>query len=103
MLRFVENCRHPDKRVTNHLTVSELDAAETILSTNGFRLGFRRFIVRRGGPKIIYSNNGTNFTGANNWISVPDWDRIVDDASVQRIQWKCIPLASAWWGDFGNA
>ncbi|GFU94162.1 integrase catalytic domain-containing protein [Trichonephila clavipes] len=31
MLRFVENCRHPDKRVTNHLTVSELDAAEKVL------------------------------------------------------------------------
>ncbi|GFS53052.1 integrase catalytic domain-containing protein [Trichonephila inaurata madagascariensis] len=31
MLRFVENCRHPDKRVTSHLTVSELDAAEKVL------------------------------------------------------------------------
>ncbi|GFY54490.1 pro-Pol polyprotein [Trichonephila inaurata madagascariensis] len=31
MLRFVENCQHPDKRVTSHLTVSELDAAEKVL------------------------------------------------------------------------
>ncbi|GFY60006.1 hypothetical protein TNIN_383491 [Trichonephila inaurata madagascariensis] len=31
MLRFVENCRHPDKRVTSHLTVSDLDAAEKVL------------------------------------------------------------------------
>ncbi|GFY58614.1 uncharacterized protein TNIN_223291 [Trichonephila inaurata madagascariensis] len=31
VLLFVENCRHPDKRVTSHLTVSELDAAEKVL------------------------------------------------------------------------
>ncbi|GFT59126.1 integrase catalytic domain-containing protein [Trichonephila clavipes] len=72
------------------------------LSTNGFLLGFRRFIARRGRPKIIYSDNGTNFTGANNWISALDWDRIVDAASVLRIQWKFNPLppTTAWWGGF---
>ncbi|GFW88359.1 hypothetical protein TNCV_2286851 [Trichonephila clavipes] len=31
MLRFVENCRHPNKSVTSHLTISELDAAEKVL------------------------------------------------------------------------
>ncbi|GFW07481.1 integrase catalytic domain-containing protein [Trichonephila clavipes] len=70
------------------------------LSTNGFLLGFRRFISKRGRPKIIYSNNETNFTGDNNWISGLDWDRIVDAASVLRIQWKFKPLTAAWWGGF---
>ncbi|GFV91494.1 integrase catalytic domain-containing protein [Trichonephila clavipes] len=191
MLRFVKNCRHPDKRVTNHLTVSELDAAEKVLvkivqqetlknenveprlktlciftDSNGLirlktkincrddaenfintlllpsdhplveRLIFerhlqsshagtqvvltdihqkfwllrgrktvqrvisKRFIAKRGRPKIIYSDNGTNFTGANNRISALDWDRIVDAASVLRIQWKFNPPTAAWWGGF---
>ncbi|GFW78128.1 uncharacterized protein TNCV_135981 [Trichonephila clavipes] len=30
------------------------------LSIHGFLLGFGRFISRRGRPKIIYSDNGTN-------------------------------------------
>ncbi|GFV91723.1 integrase catalytic domain-containing protein [Trichonephila clavipes] len=70
------------------------------LSTNVFLLGFRRFIARRGRPKLIYSDNGTNLTEANNWISALDWDRIVDAASVLRIQWKFNPppTASRWGG-----
>ncbi|GBM49075.1 hypothetical protein AVEN_266436-1 [Araneus ventricosus] len=35
------------------------------LSTNGFLLGFRRFITRRGWLKTMYSYKGTNFAGAN--------------------------------------
>ncbi|XP_061724911.1 uncharacterized protein LOC133530870 [Cydia pomonella] len=35
------------------------------LSTNSFILSLRRFISRRGKPKTIYCDNGTNFVGAN--------------------------------------
>ena len=34
------------------------------LSTNNFILALRRFISRRGHPKNIFSDNETNFTGA---------------------------------------
>ena len=34
------------------------------LSTNNFILALRQFISRRGHPKNIFSDNGTNFTGA---------------------------------------
>ncbi|GFU69500.1 integrase catalytic domain-containing protein [Trichonephila clavipes] len=62
----------------------------------------RRFIARRGRPKIIYSDNGTNLIEANNWISALDWDRIGDTASVLGIQWKFNPYThtAAWWGGF---
>lgn len=36
------------------------------LSTNSFILSLRRFISRRGKPKTIYCDNGTNFVGASN-------------------------------------
>ena len=38
----------------------------TSLSTEAFLAAMRRFIARRGKPKIIYSDNGTNIKGALN-------------------------------------
>ncbi|XP_055941904.1 uncharacterized protein LOC129971950 [Argiope bruennichi] len=70
------------------------------LSTNRFLLGFRRFVARRGRTRTIYSDNGTNFTGTNNLMGSLDWDKIVNDASVLRIQWKFNPPTAAWWGGF---
>ena len=38
----------------------------TDLSTEGFISILKRFIARRGLPNVIFSDNGTNFVGANN-------------------------------------
>lgn len=38
------------------------------LSTEGFLAALRRFVARRGVPANIYSDNGTNFIGANNHL-----------------------------------
>ncbi|XP_055612945.1 uncharacterized protein LOC129759503, partial [Uranotaenia lowii] len=40
------------------------------LTTSSCILAFRRFIARRGSPVEIYSDNGTNFQGANNILMI---------------------------------
>lgn len=66
--------------------------------SDGFMSGFRRFVARRGRPRIVYSDNGTNFTGTNNILKALNWEKIVRETSVHRIQWKFNPPAAAWWG-----
>ncbi|XP_054717258.1 uncharacterized protein LOC129226652 [Uloborus diversus] len=68
------------------------------MSTDVFLLGLRRFIARRGRPKVIYTDNGTNFVGADNLLKFVDWRQIECDSSVSRIQWKFNPPTACWWG-----
>lgn len=70
------------------------------LSTYDFLLTLRRFIARRGRPCVIYSDNGTNFKGANNLFETIDWTEIVKETGIQKIKWKFIPPTAAWWGGY---
>ncbi|GBM60060.1 hypothetical protein AVEN_147617-1 [Araneus ventricosus] len=72
----------------------------TSLTTDKFLLSLRRFIARRGRPSIIYTDNGSNFTGSNQALNKVHWNKINDDTSVSRIQWKFIPSSSPWWRGF---
>jgi hypothetical protein len=64
-------------------------------STKGFLLGLR-FIACRRHPKVIYSDNGTNFVGTDNLFKTIDWAAVEVDACVWRIQWKFNPPTAAW-------
>ncbi|XP_011883748.1 PREDICTED: uncharacterized protein LOC105570903, partial [Vollenhovia emeryi] len=70
------------------------------LSTEAFLLALRRFIGRRGRPSSIWSDQGTNFVGANNLLGALDWKRIERETAVQRISWKYNPASAPWWGGF---
>ncbi|UYV68131.1 hypothetical protein LAZ67_5003135 [Cordylochernes scorpioides] len=70
----------------------------TSLSTEAFIQALRRFIARRGRPTVIYSDNGTNFVGANNALKALNWKKIVLDQILHKISWKFIPPTAAWWG-----
>lgn len=72
----------------------------TSLSTPCFLRALRRFIARRGRPKTIYSDNGTNFVGANNLMQSLNWDEIVEKTAIDRIIWRFNPPAAPWWGGF---
>jgi len=72
----------------------------TSLSTPDFMLDLKRFVVRRGRPKVIYSDNGINFVGAENHLKTLDWVLIAREFSVRMILWKHIPPSAAWWGEW---
>ncbi|GFY10746.1 integrase catalytic domain-containing protein [Trichonephila clavipes] len=45
------------------------------LSTEAFLWPLRRFIARRGRPRVIHSDNGTNFRGTQGELSGIDWEK----------------------------
>ncbi|GBM51906.1 hypothetical protein AVEN_186191-1 [Araneus ventricosus] len=64
--------------------------------TNNVRcLGF--LIVSRVRPTILYSENCTNFKGAERLQHALEWDGILPKAAEENIQWKFNPPSFAWW------
>ena len=67
----------------------------TSLETDCFTNVFRRFINRRGLPKCIYSDNGSNFVGAEREITtaIEDWyqKQIQDELLQKGCQWVFQP------------
>lgn len=69
------------------------------LSTEAFILCLKRFIVRRGAPHTIYSDNGSNFLGARNQLrelylffkNQNNTDTIQKFLSPKEINWKFMP------------
>lgn len=70
------------------------------LSVASFMQALRRFIARRGRPKTIYSDNGTNFVGTDNMFSRVSFREIVEKSGVERIKWRFNPPTGSWWGGF---
>ncbi|WP_253302409.1 DUF1759 domain-containing protein [Wolbachia endosymbiont of Psylliodes chrysocephala] len=68
------------------------------LSTEAFLYALRRFISRRGRPQIVYSDNGTNFHGTDNYFAKLNWDEIEIFSGIKRIKWLFNPPSAAWWG-----
>lgn len=68
------------------------------LSTQAFIKSLKGFVERFGRPAIIYSDNGTNFRGADSLFRALNWDEIQQEESVQPITWKFSPPSGPWWG-----
>ncbi|XP_043209918.1 uncharacterized protein LOC122374924 [Amphibalanus amphitrite] len=65
------------------------------LDTDSFLLALRRFIARRGKPKLLLSDNGTNFVGGERELRESlaelNQSRITDELSQKGIEWKFLP------------
>ena len=72
------------------------------LSTDAFILALRRFVARRGMPKCIVSDNGTNFVGASTELKecLNSWnqEQIQDDLLQRSIEWKFNPPLAPHFG-----
>lgn len=78
-----------------------IDAAAS-LSTDSFLMAWRRFAARRGVPKEMFSDNGTNFRGANaemaKSIKELDNDAVRSEAASRGMTWSFIPPGSPHFG-----
>ncbi|XP_066583621.1 uncharacterized protein [Prorops nasuta] len=81
------------------------------MTSEGFLAALRRFTSRRGLPQHIYSDNGTNFIGANNqlreilsFFNEKDSTSKIQDFNIKNhIQWHFIPPAAPHFGGLWEA
>ncbi|XP_058797621.1 uncharacterized protein LOC131667864 [Phymastichus coffea] len=81
------------------------------LSAEGFLACFRRFVATHGKPTTMYSDNGTNFVGANSELqriyqlhNSPEFkDAIQSFAAAERIEWNFNPPLSPYFGGLWEA
>lgn len=72
------------------------------LSTSSMIMALNRFSSLRGTPKKMFSDNGTNFRGADNelklFISRLKDDKIEEQLTIRDIDWSFIPPGGPHWG-----
>ena len=68
------------------------------LSTDHFIMALKKFIARRGRPHSIYSDNGSNFVGADNEL----W-KCIKQLDEERVQNFCAPKEIEWNFQLPNA
>ncbi|GBM67326.1 hypothetical protein AVEN_72458-1 [Araneus ventricosus] len=80
-------------------------------STDAFIGALKRFIALRGKPSVIYSDNGTNFVGANNELrkilkdlfNKESTEKIEDSIASEGIVWHFNPPATPHFGGLWEA
>lgn len=78
------------------------------LSTQAFLASFKRFVGRRGLPTDVYSDNGTNFVGADKILQKliranTNFNEILYDTTKRGIKWHFIPPRSPHFGGIWEA
>ncbi|XP_062711436.1 uncharacterized protein LOC134289528 [Aedes albopictus] len=87
-----------------------LEAVED-LSTDSFLAAFQRFVSRRGYPKEVFSDNGTNFIGARSALQElyrlfkeeTTQNKIFAYCQAKQIVWKTIPPNAPHFGGLWEA
>jgi len=76
-------------------------------TTQAFIKCLRRFVARRGKPHNVYSDNGTNFVGANNVLKrlyeAVSHDDVMNHCANEGINWTFIPPSAPHHGGLWEA
>lgn len=81
----------------------------TELTKEAFIATFRRFVARRGKPNKMFSDNGTNFVGANSELEAlgkflqESSDNLSELIANQGVEWHFIPAFSPHFGGLWEA
>ena len=83
----------------------------TSLTTEAFLAALRRFVAPRGRPRVIYSDNGTNYQGASNQLQEvydmlqcpTQMTRVQDFLTTEGCDWKFIPPHAPHFGGLWEA
>lgn len=81
----------------------------TDLTSDAFLAALKRFAARRGKPRNLYSDNGSNFIGSNNRLRelgkflLGNTDQLVNSGACQDISWHFIPAYSPHFGGIWEA
>ena len=69
------------------------------LTTETFVPCLKRFIARRGRPRVIYSDNGGKFIKAAKWLKIAQKDeRVLNHLEENDIKWIFNLSRAPWWG-----
>jgi len=69
------------------------------LDTKEFIMSLKRFIARRGRPKLIYSDNAKTFKAAAKWILLVRQDENLNSLLANMsIEWRFNLSWAPWWG-----
>ncbi len=78
-----------------HLEIVEDCSAEQFL------LAFRRFVGRRGLPRLLLSDNAKNFkTSAKQITKIGRTTKVQEHIGNVGVEWKFIVEKAPWWGGF---
>ena len=68
------------------------------LTTTEFITGFKKMILRRIKPKIVYSDNAKTFKAGAKWLANINKDQKLQDfLSSQTLIWKINVPKAPWW------
>ena len=77
------------------------------LDSSSFIQALRRFIGRRGKPHVMYSDNGTNFVGAERELreGIQNWNQeaIANELTQENIEWHFNPPGAPHFGGLWEA
>jgi hypothetical protein len=68
------------------------------LSSEEFLNSLEKFTMTVGRPCTLYSDNGTNFVGAQNLLKKVNWKKLEEKVHVKQIKWTFNPPSAPWWG-----